>query len=263
MDPYKILGISPSATDDEVKKAYRKLSRKYHPDANINNPNKVQAEEKFKQVQQAYNQIMKMRASGNTGTGSQGYSGQTGGYSSGGSGYNNNNTGQDYGGWWQDFGGFGGFGGYRNSGSSYGGYQTNEANNWGDDSVSIRLKAAMNYVISGSYNEAYTTLQGVEERDARWYYVMAYTQAGLGNTSDALECAERACQMDPDNVSYQNLYRLLREGGNKYARAGEQYGRRGNMKTGACLVQAVALCAALNVCSMMQGGFGRTVYCCC
>ena len=39
-DPYKVLGISRNASDDEVKKAYRAMSRKYHPDANINNPNK-------------------------------------------------------------------------------------------------------------------------------------------------------------------------------------------------------------------------------
>ena len=42
-DPYKVLGVSRDASDDEVKKAYRTLSRKYHPDANINNPNKDQA----------------------------------------------------------------------------------------------------------------------------------------------------------------------------------------------------------------------------
>ena len=58
-DPYKILGVSRDASDEEIKKAYRALSRKYHPDANINNPNKAQAEEMFKTVQQAYNQIMK------------------------------------------------------------------------------------------------------------------------------------------------------------------------------------------------------------
>ena len=63
-DPYKVLGISRDATDDEVKKAYRKLSRIYHPDANVNNPNKAQAEEKFKEVQQAYDQIMKEREQG-------------------------------------------------------------------------------------------------------------------------------------------------------------------------------------------------------
>ena len=61
LDPYSVLGVSRNATDEEIKKAYRKLSRKYHPDANINNPNKDQAEEKFKEVQQAYEQIMRER----------------------------------------------------------------------------------------------------------------------------------------------------------------------------------------------------------
>jgi molecular chaperone DnaJ len=60
-DPYEVLGISRDATDEEVKKAYRKLSRKYHPDANINNPHKDEAEEKFKEVQTAYRQIMDER----------------------------------------------------------------------------------------------------------------------------------------------------------------------------------------------------------
>lgn len=51
MDPYQVLGLTRSASDEEIKKAYRKLSRKYHPDANVNNPNKDQAEEQFKRIQ--------------------------------------------------------------------------------------------------------------------------------------------------------------------------------------------------------------------
>ena len=79
-DPYQVLGVPRNASDDEIKKAYRALSRKYHPDANVNNPNKEQAEEKFKQVQQAYDQIMKEKQQGGGYGG--GYS-QNGGYSYG------------------------------------------------------------------------------------------------------------------------------------------------------------------------------------
>ena len=79
LDPYSILGVSRDASDEEIKKAYRRLSRKYHPDANINNPNKDQAEEKFKEIQQAYDQIMKEREYGTSG-GSYGGYGNYGGF---------------------------------------------------------------------------------------------------------------------------------------------------------------------------------------
>ena len=65
MNPYDVLGITPDASDDEVKKAYRRLSKKYHPDANINNPNQAAYTEKFKEVQNAYKTIMDSRKKGN------------------------------------------------------------------------------------------------------------------------------------------------------------------------------------------------------
>lgn len=81
-NPYKVLEVSPSASNDEIKKAYRELSRKYHPDSYVNNPLSGLAEEKFKEVQEAYDQIMKERESG-YGSGTSAYgSGGTTSYSS-------------------------------------------------------------------------------------------------------------------------------------------------------------------------------------
>ena len=71
-NPYDVLGVSPSASDDEIKKAYRDLTRKYHPDANVDNPLADLAEEKFKEVQEAYDTIMHERSSGSSGSYSYG-----------------------------------------------------------------------------------------------------------------------------------------------------------------------------------------------
>ena len=146
LDPYSVLGVPRNASDDEIKKAYRKLSRKYHPDANINNPNKDQAEEKFKEVQQAYEQIMKEREYGS--------SSQNG-----------------YGG----YGNYGGFGNYGNAGSSA--YQ---------DEESMRRRAASNYVQSGHFQEAMNVLDSLGQKNGEWYYLAAMANMGMGNNVTAL-----------------------------------------------------------------------------
>lgn len=81
-DPYKVLGVSPTATDEEIKKAYRALAKKYHPDNYTDNPLSELAAEKMKAINEAYDEIQKMRAGQSSGS----YGGSQSGSSSGGSG---------------------------------------------------------------------------------------------------------------------------------------------------------------------------------
>ena len=82
-DPYKVLNIPSTATDEEVKKAYRALARKYHPDNYHDNPLADLAQEKMKEINEAYDTITKMRSGGSRqGTA---YGGSYGGGSRGGS----------------------------------------------------------------------------------------------------------------------------------------------------------------------------------
>lgn len=81
-DPYKVLGVSPDATDAQIKAAYRELAKKYHPDNYNDSPLADLAEEKMKEVNEAYEQILNMRKNGSDSS-SNGYYGYTGGANSG------------------------------------------------------------------------------------------------------------------------------------------------------------------------------------
>lgn len=81
-DPYTVLGISRDATDEEVKKAYRALARKYHPDNYAGSNLADVAEEKMKEINEAYDAVQKMRAGGGNTSSSSQYGGYQGGYSS-------------------------------------------------------------------------------------------------------------------------------------------------------------------------------------
>ncbi len=191
-DPYQVLGVSRSATEDEIKKAYRNLSRKYHPDANINNPNKAQAEEQFKEVQSAYEQIMKERT--------EGYTGTSGGYGS--TGYGN------------AYGPFGGF---------YGGGTSQSNTGYEEDTY---LRAAGNYIRNGYYREARNLLDsmGLQERNGTWYYYSAIAHLGLRNQVSALEHARRAVALEPNNMEYRSLLSQLESGGTWYQQRQATYG---------------------------------------
>jgi len=90
-DPYKVLGVDPSASDEEIKKAYRELARKYHPDRFTSNPDMAElANEKMKEINTAYDDICARRSKGDS-SGGTGYNGY-GSYSSYGPGYSSSSS---------------------------------------------------------------------------------------------------------------------------------------------------------------------------
>ena len=235
-DPYHVLGVSQDASDEEIKKAYRALSRKYHPDANINNPNKAQAEEKFKEIQQAYQQIMKQREQGSSPYGNQGYG--NGGYS-------------DFGGFDDFFGGFG-FGGFGSAGG-YGQNGYGRSNAGADDEESVYFRAALNYISSGHYKEALNVLNNIPQHSAQWYYYSSIANQGLGNNAAALEQAKKATEMEPQNAEYAGWRQRMESGGSWYTGRQTQYGGMPvSSGSGFCW----KLCLANLICNLCCGGGG-------
>lgn len=220
-DPYSVLGVDRNAPDEEIKKAYRRLSRKYHPDANINNPHKDEAEARFKEVQQAYQQIMDERERGYA-SGAGGYTGES-------------SAGRDY--------SYGPFGGFDPFGSYAGGHQ---------DNTDPHLRAAANYIRSGHYQEALNVLEGIKDRNALWYFYSASANSGLGNNVTALEHAREAVRLEPENMQYRMLLERMEGGGTWYQQRQTMYGYPGSFDSSCC----VKLCVANLLCNLCCGGGG-------
>ncbi len=223
-NPYEVLGVGAGATDEEIKKAYRKLSRQYHPDSNVNSPHPELAEERFKEVQQAYNQIMKEKQ--------QGYSG---GYQNG-SAQTNGPFGTGYGGYNQGGYGQSGYGsgynqGYGQNRYGYGGQ------GYGAGAGSPEMRAAANYINNGHFGEALHVLNGMamNQRSARWYYFAAAAHQGTGNNVQAMEYARKAVEMEPSNMEYRQFLQNLEFGGTWYTNMGSAYQRPFTGSAGMCM----------------------------
>ncbi len=198
-DPYKILGISPDASDEEVKRAYRRLAKKYHPDLNPGDP---VAAKKMQQVNAAYEQIKNPeKAQHNAGQ----HSGQ-GSY-------------DPFGGAW----GYDPFGQYRQQETAGDPYQ----------------QAAYRYIQYRRYQEALNALSSSKERNARWYYLSALANDGMGNQVTALEHIRKAVSMDPGNQEYLYTLENIQNGGASYRR---QAGNFRGFTMGASPFASLCLC---------------------
>ncbi len=179
-DPYKVLGVTPDASDEEIKKAYRELTKKYHPDLN---PGDATAAQKMNDINSAYDQIK----SGAAKPGSAGGAYQYQQY-------------QQY----DPFGWNSWANGWQNST-----YQQTERSEY---------TAAKNYIRNGMYREALNALNSVpaSERDGKWYYLFAGANMYQGNKVAALEAAKRAVALDPENEEYRRLLQQLESGADFY-----------------------------------------------
>ena len=219
-DPYKVLGVSPNASDDEIQKAYRRLVKKYHPDVN---PGDENAEKKMREINAAYDQIRNIRE------GKASYGGQNG-----------NPYGNPYGNAGNGSGYYGGFSWEDIFGSGFGGYSQQQE-------ATTELTAARNYINAGHYREALNVLNSVDssQRNARWYYFHALANYGIGNRIEAMSDAEQAVRMEPDNFEYKQLLSRMKNGGATY----QQYGGGSPIVCGTSNI-CLDLCIANMLCGI-------------
>lgn len=250
-DPYKVLGISPGATQDEIKKAYRRKTKEYHPDTHPNDPN---ATKKMTEINEAYDMLMnpdkyasrraqqQQSSSRQSGySGGYGSSSQQGGYS--GQQRNSGNY-QNAGGWSSDFGfDFDDFFGF---GSSYQTASTKPNTEPGD---SPRIQQVVNAINSGGYQRALDLLFHVPsyERNARWYYLSSLANHGAGNSVQAVDHMQKACEMEPNNKTYQQLLRQFRQAERTYDNNARGFNMNGFPLDKICLGLCMArLCCGLR-----------------
>lgn len=223
-DPYKILGVAPGASEEEVTKAYRKLAKKYHPDLN---PGDETAAKKMSEINAAYDRIKNPTGAGNR---------PGGGRNPYGSAYGRRTS-------YDPFGGFNPFGG------TYSSYS---------DQASDALGKVRILINARRYAEALQILNAMSDRNAEWYYLAAIANYGAGNIVLGMDYAKRAAEMDPDNPRYADLVERMENAGFRYRTAGQtRYGMPRLRVNKFCLGLFLTnvLCNLVN-CFCSDGGYG-------
>ena len=222
-DPHKVLGVSTDASQDEIKKAYRQMAKKYHPDLHPNDPS---AAKRMNDINEAYDMLMNPEKYAARRAQQQSQTRQNGAYgASRGQSSQQHSTGyRGAGGWASDFGDFGdifgfGFGGAQQQASTAPGAEP------GDSPEIRRVVSAIN---GRRYQEAVSILTNIPStgRNARWYYLSALAHHGLGNIVQAMDHMQRAAQMEPNNRVYVQLLQQFRRAGQTY----EQHAQGFNMQ---------------------------------
>ena len=262
-DPFSVLGIPSTATEDEIKSAYRKLAKKYHPDLN---PGDQAAEQKMREVNEAYTKALQYRRNGgrysddtfgssganayrNTSYtytyGPWGYSGQSGDYRSGGGSGGNPFSDDGFG--FDPFSAF--FSGQRSSGPYT--RQRTYAN--------PELETVGKHVLARRYADAVMLLNRIPVHDADWHALYARADFGLGNRISALDHARSAVRMAPQDEEYQTLLSRIESGRQAYRQT--QAGGY-DFRSALCANPCLTCCAANILLNCCLGGCGRFGYFC-
>lgn len=213
MDPYKVLGVSRDADEETIKKAYRELVKKYHPDKYVNTPMAEVANEKMKEINEAYDMITKGTAN------------QHGSY---GGGYN------PFGG--NPFGGFGGYGGYGGGTGSYGGS--------GGDYSQVSYQSVRVLLNIGRIADAERMLNQLP-KNAEWHFLYGMVCMRRGWYDRAVENIQMAVNMEPNNIEYRSVLENIQNRNRTYTSSPYN---TSTIRCGACPSSLCALCLCWNCC---------------
>lgn len=279
-DPYKVLGISRDASKEDIKKAYRRMAKKYHPDLHPDDPD---ATAKMNEINEAYDMLMHPekyanRAGASNQGGYGGYRSGTGyGNGSGygdsygnGNGYGNGSgydggSGDPYGRYQRQQGG--GQGGSYQNGGGYGSqgpwtyYDFNDLFGFGRRNQTVfrpsvqpgdsaYVRQAIAYMNQGRYMDADTVLNSIlsKYRDARWYYLSAVANFQMNRTVSALEKINTAVRLDPGNPIYQGTLQEMQGAGSRYSQQERDFSDISMQVNRAC----ITCCALQLFCSMFR-----------